>query len=51
MSDDIVIRGDVLTDEEIAQQLTIAQSDIDDSIDWWNEISGDLFFGALEWNE
>jgi len=48
--DDIMLEGEPLTPEEIADLTQITDEDIDDAIDWWNEIAADLYVGALEWN-
>jgi len=48
--DEIMLVGDPLTLEQVARQIEITQQVIDDAIDLWDEISDDLFIGALEWN-
>jgi len=48
--DDIILKGEPLSEDEIADLITISQDDIDDAIDWWDEIADDMFVGALEWN-
>jgi hypothetical protein len=52
MSDDTqddtpVLIGDPLEPDEMTEQLTVSQQDMEDAVDYWNSVASDLFFGAL----
>lgn len=54
MSDDTeqdespVIIGDPLEADEMDEQLTISQADIESAVDWWDVVATDMFVGILE---
>ena len=53
MSDDIeddspVLIGDPLAPQEMDEQLTISQQDLDSAVDWWDIVASPMFVGILE---
>ena len=53
MSDDIedtspMLIGDPLTPDEMDEQLTISQQDLEDAVDWWDIVASPMFVGILE---
>ena len=53
MSDDIkddapALIGDPLAPDEMDEQLSISQQDLDSAVDWWDVVASDLFVGILE---
>ncbi len=54
MSDDLqqddapVIIGDPLDPDEMDEQLTISQQDLDSAVGWWDIVATPLFVGVLE---
>jgi len=48
MSDDLIIIGEPLSQDEIEASIAITPDDIEGAIDWWDSSASDLFIGALE---
>ena len=53
MSDDIqddspLLVGEPVEADELDEQLTIDDGDIDSAIDWWDVVASPLFVGILE---
>ena len=46
--DSPMLIGDPLEADEMDEQLTISQEDIDSAVDWWDVVATPLFVGILE---